>query len=315
MSEDKKLNLPAIRKKGELTKKQTSAKKISSLDLSTKSAVDKVMKKKEPSLQEELIEKNRGLDLILVGDLTGSMTQYHELLKTKFKELCRELFSLIKNLRIGIIFYLDHDSHLPYVTSVCDPSNDVEKIHHFIESTPVANVGNSTFDEAVEDALYDLLENIKWKELHNRSVVIFGDASPHPANECPHGHDFWQHTKSLYHNDTTINSVFCGNHRSSNMQEVYPIEIGDFDKRLEYLEHSQFFSWIANVTGGMALNIENVDDLIDIIITAAAKDAGKLDDLEAKIKSEPKKLKLIDVAKKAEQRRISAGKQRKLLKE
>lgn len=313
MSEEKKLNLPAIRKKGELTKKQTSAKKISSLDLSTKSAVDKVMKKKEPSLQEELIEKNRGLDLILVGDLTGSMAAYHQLLKEKFSTLCKDMFQIIKKLRIGIIFYLDHGSGDPYITKVFQPSTDTQALLDFITATPTGYGGDA--DEAVEDALHDLLQNIKWKELHNRSVVIFGDASPHPASQCPHGHDFWQHTKSLYHNDTTINSVFCGNHRSTNMQEVYPIEIGDFDKRLEYLEHSQFFSWIANVTGGMALNIENVDDLIDIIITAAAKDAGKLDDLEAKIKSEPKKLKLIDVAKKAEQRRISAGKQRKMLKE
>lgn len=313
MSDEKKLNLPAISKSGGLQKKELATKKISSLDLSKKSTVDNIIRKEEKSIQQELIDKNRGLDLILVGDLTASMTDYHALLKSKFKELCKELFSLIKNLRIGIIFYLDHDNHLPYVTTVCQPTNDIERLYHFIETSPVSNDGNSTFDEAVEDALNDLFQNIQWKELHNRSVVLFGDASCHPCNQCPHGHDFFEITKGLYHNGTTINSIFCGNQRHSEMQLVYPIEIGDFDKRIDYLNHDAFFSWIANVTGGMALNIENVDDLIDIIITSAAKDSGNLDDLEARVKSEPKKLKLITIAKKAQSRKISAGHERKLL--
>lgn len=306
-----KLNLPALTgKKGIAKQSGGGVKKISSLNISKKVAVDNILKEEGSTLQEELIDKNRGLDLILVGDLTTSMTNYHELLKRKFKELCIEMFKLIENLRIGIIFYLDYDEGLPYITSVCQPCSDIEKLANFIETTPVLHSGNSTDDEAVEEALHDLLQNIRWKELHNRSVVLFGDASPHEQYNCPKKRDFWELTKSLYHTNTTINSVFCGHGRK---MQNYPIEIGDFDTPIEYLVANQFFSWIANVTGGMAINIENVDDLIDIIITSAAKDAGKLADLEAKVKAEPIKLNLIKIAKEAENRKISYTKNRKLL--
>lgn len=311
MSELSKLNLPVIQSKKSVVKHQTGAKKIAAIDLSKNTAVHKILNTKD-SIQHELIDKNRGLDLMLVGDLTASMTEYHVLLKRKFKELCIKLFSLIKNLRVGIIFYLDYDRHLPYVTSICQPTSDVERIYSFIETTPVDNFGNSTFEEAVETALNDLLHNIQWKELHTRSVVLFGDARPHNCHECPEGYDFWGITKDLYSFSTTINSVYCGKYFEQSMQDLYSIEIGDFRKRIENLNHDAFFSWIANVTGGMALAIKDIDDLIDIIITSAAKDAGKLDDLEMTVKNEPKKLNLVKLAKKAELRKLSTG-NRKLI--
>jgi hypothetical protein len=311
MANENKLNLPAIHSSKGIVKPQSDAKKISPFDLSKKSTVSKILKKEESSLQQELINKNRGLDLILVGDLTGSMSAYHRLLKEKFSSLCKDMFQLIQNLRIGIIFYLDHGSGDPYVTTICQPTIDSQKLLSFIQATPTGNGGDA--DEAVEEALHDLLQNIQWKELHNRSVVLFGDASPHPKHHCPNGLDFWELTKQLYHANTTVNSVFCGYEGRQKMQDVYSIGIGDFDTPIEYLVANQFFSWIANVTGGMAINIENVDDLIDIIITSAAKDAGKLADLEAKVKAEPRKLNLIKLAKEAESRKISYIKNRKLL--
>jgi hypothetical protein len=92
------------------------------------------------------------------------------------------------------------------------------------------------------------------------------------------------------------------------------INVGDFSIRLTYPSDAEFFSWIANVTGGMIIGIEKVDDLIDIIMAAAAKDSGHLDELEEKLKkTAPNKLNLIEIAKKAEQRKKLGGNNRKLL--
>ena len=64
-----------------------------------------------------------------------------------------------------------------------------------------------------------------------------------------------------------------------------------------------FFSWIGNVTGGMVIGVDSIDDLVDIIKASAAKDSGHLDDLEEKMKAtSSSKLKLIEVARKAEHR-------------
>jgi len=302
------LNLPAIKKTGDLTKQ--TRKNITSIDLAKKSSVNSLLKAESSSLLKDMIQSEKGLDLVLVGDLTASMIDYHKLLKDKFIKLCSELFPLIKNLRIGIVFYLDHyaGSESPgpdnqYVTRVQKLTVNTEELIHFINSSTTGN--GYDFDEAVEDALNDLLNNMNWKETNSGSVVLFGDASPHPALQCPYHYDFFDLTRSLYNKGITINSVYCGHHYSQeNLQRLHNTGVGDFNKRISYLEPPSFFSWIANVTGGMVLGVDRIEDLVDIIIASAAKDSGNLDELEKKMKeSAPNKLRLIEVARKAEQRK------------
>jgi len=310
METNNKLNLPTIRKTSELTLNQTE-KAISKFDLNKKTSIASVMKSESVPISKSILEKEKGLDLVLVGDLTGSMTNYHRLLKNKFTDLCKELFPLIENLRIGIIFYLDHGSGDPYVTKIQPLTNNVQNLIDFINSTQTGHGGDE--DEAVEDALNDLLQNINWKQSNPSSVVLFGDASPHPARNCPSRFDFFNITEQLFKQHITVNSVFCGNFHGD-LQRKQDCRYGDFERKFDYLPPEQFFSWIANVTGGMVIGVERIDDLVDIIVAAAAKDSGHLDDLEAKLKKiAPNKLKLIEVAKKAEMRKM-LGNERKLLK-
>ena len=300
---ENKLNLPVIRKAGSVanTGKQP-AKIVSKFDLNKKAAVASVLKTETPSIEKEILSHERGLDLVLVGDLTGSMASYHHLLKSKFVDLCNELFPLIENLKIGIIFYLDHGSGDPYITKVQQLTTNIQALVNFISGTSTGSGGDA--DEAVEDALNDLLQNMNWKQSNSHSVVIFGDASPHPINHCPSRYDFFTITQQLYSKQITINSVYCGHYGQSELQKLQNTNIGDFHTRLSYLEPPNFFSWIANVTGGMVIGVERIDDLVDIIMAAAAKDSGHLYELEEKLKkTAPNKLKLIEIAKKAEQRK------------
>lgn len=307
------LNLPAIRKGAGLSK--DVKKEISSLDLTKKSEVNRILNSESASIQKKILQEESGLDLVLVGDLTASMNVYHKLLKDNFKLLCKDLFALIPNMRIGIIFYLDHDSHLPYVTRVSKLSKDIEQLYHFIETTPVSTDGNSTFDEAVEDAFNDVVK-LNWREVGSRSVVLFGDAQPHEPQESKNAYSYFDLTKRMYQNKIVVNSVYCGNEGFSDdyLQKLTNMNVGDFSQQVSRLGHAEFFSWVANVTGGMILGIQNVNDLVDIIKASAAKDSGHLDDLEKKMKaSSPSKLKLIEVARKAEQRKKLGGDERKRL--
>ena len=121
----KELILPTIKKAGALANIKTGNHKITTLDLSKRTCVSKFLKEEAPTLQEQMQQKYQGLDLMLVGDLTGSMSQYYTLLKRKFHEIPKKLFPLIQNLRIGIIFYLDHGCGDPYVTRICQPTNSL----------------------------------------------------------------------------------------------------------------------------------------------------------------------------------------------
>lgn len=312
MSDDKKLNLPAIKRTGQVFVRPT-AEKIKPLDLSKSAAVSQAMESQK-TVQEEVARKEQGLDLVLVGDLTSSMGSYHQLLKEKFSEMCVSLFQMIPNLKIGVIFYLDHGSGDPYVTQHELLTSNQQTLQKFIDKTPTGHGGDA--DEAVEDAFHDIVNNMNWRQGGARSVVLFGDASPHEPNECPDQHNYFDLTQKMEGQSIVVNSVFC-KHGFSNkdLEELEKVDVGDFSKRVCRLHPPNFFSWIANVTGGMIIGVEQVDDLINMIITAAAKEAGKLDELEESLKSrDPLKLKLIPIARKAaERRKIAMAKRAKLL--
>jgi hypothetical protein len=100
-NETKGLNLPTIKRKDEIAKVKSTS--INTIDLKKNGVLDGILKNKN-TMQSDNLKREQGLDLVLVGDLTASMIDYHELLKSKFVELCNTLFPLIKNLRIELYF-------------------------------------------------------------------------------------------------------------------------------------------------------------------------------------------------------------------
>jgi hypothetical protein len=146
---------------------------------------------------------------------------------------------------------------------------------------------------------------------------LFGDARPHEPSGCPNNYSYFDLTKRMYESNIIVNSVYCRGGINSNeqLQQLKNVDIGNFSSRISNPSDPEFFSWIANVTGGMVIGVERVDDLVDIIMAAAAKDSGHLDDLEEKLKaSAPSKLKLIEVAKRADKRKHLGEDSRKLIK-
>lgn len=289
MSEENKI--PALRKGNVSINNKNNSNKIKSVDTS-KSKISKILK--EDSIQKQMndeLKRKKGLDLLLVGDLTGSMSAYREKLKNKFRELAKTLFQIIDNLRIGIIFYLDHGSGDPYITKVHELSVNIDSLINFINSVPNGCGGDA--DEAVEDALNDAY-NINWSQINTKSIVLFGDACPHEPNRCMYGYDYFELTKKLYQKQVTINTVFCntGYGGYNKVSSAYKIDIGDFSKRVSRLRPDEFFSWIANVTGGIAIGVEQIEDIVDIIQAMAAKDAGKMDEYEEEIKKTHKTAKI-----------------------
>lgn len=280
--------LPALKKAGGTlsTKSDTGKSPFKTLDLGAVSKESKVAEILQKGSVKQEIKKQQqlhsGLDLVLAGDLTGSMSSYHRILKEKFTEIATTLFKIIPNLRIGIIFYLDHGSGDPYVTAVQPLTTNGEVLTEFIRQTMDGNGGDA--DEAVEDALHDVLE-LNWRAFGARSLVLFGDAGPHEANRCPHGYDYFSLVRDLYEKHVVINSVYCSSgYSSERVAAAFEVDIGDFSKRVSNLGYPKFFSWIANVTGGVAISSEEIDDIVDIIKGLAAKDAGKFEELEAEVK-------------------------------
>ncbi|MCB1191543.1 MAG: hypothetical protein KDK90_13950 [Leptospiraceae bacterium] len=302
------MNLPSVVKPNNgLSKAINKPSSVQTLDLGKSVALKKTSKGENISSQFGI--KKGSLDLVLIGDLTGSMASYHRLLKDQFTTLSRELQQFIPDLQIGIVFYLDHGQGDPYTTQACQITPDVKKLHEFIQKTPTGSGGDAP--EAVEDALHDVLV-INWRPRVNRSIVIFGDATGKEPNNCPHQYSYFGITKSLYEKQVTINSVFCQSGYSvDSLQRAFPVEIGDFSKKIANPSDVQFFSWLANVTGGMIIGVDQITDLLDIIKASAAKDAGVMDEYEASMKKDRtsgRTIELISVSKAALERKRIASK-------
>ncbi|WP_297276200.1 VWA domain-containing protein [uncultured Brachyspira sp.] len=295
MSEENKI--PALRKGNVSINKKNDLNKIKPVDTS-KSKISKILK--SDSIQKQMndeLKRKKGLDLVLIGDFTDSMSEYREKLRLKFKELSKTLFKVIDNLRIGIIFYLDHGTGIysnynPYVTRYHKLTTDIEALYNFIDEAKIDN--GIDWEEAVEDALNDAYNNMNWNQINAKSIVLFGDARPHEPRECIYGYDYFELTKKLYQKQVTINTVFCntGYGGYNKVSSAYKIDIGDFSKRVSRLREDEFFSWIANVTGGIAIGVEQIEDIVDIIQAMAAKDAGKMDEYEEEIKKTHKAAKI-----------------------
>ncbi len=277
-----KISLPALKKPTGALVKKADNKGLSTFSIAEtkkKSALTEALHK--DSIKSQMYKEqqaHKGLDLVLMGDLTGSMSAYHSILKHKFTEICTTLFQLIPNLRIGVVFYLDHGSGDIYITKVQPLTVNVENLQTFILKTPDGNGGDS--DEAVEDALHDALE-MNWSDINTHSVVLFGDARPHEASECPYQYDYFNIVQSLFKKQVTINTVYCSEDIDyRRLADLHKVDIGDFSHRVSRLNDAAFFSWIANVTGGVAIGVQQIDDIVDIIKAMAAKDAGKIDELE-----------------------------------
>ena len=78
------------------------------------------------------------------------------------------------------------------------------------------------------------------------------------------------------------------------------------------MNNGEFFSWTANVTGGISIGIRNIDDIVDIIQTMAAKDAGKIDELEKEAKNNNTAIK-IPVLKKIKEQSLKIEEKKKIL--
>ena len=116
--------------------------------------------------------------------------------------------------------------------------------------------------------------------------------------------------EKLYKNKIAVNTVYCEN--ADDVEKLYRVDIGDFSKRPVNLNNGEFFSWAANVTGGIAIGINNIDDIVDIIQAMAAKDAGKIDELEKEVKNNTASIK-IPVLKKIKEQSTKIEEKKKIL--
>lgn len=122
----------------------------------------------------------RPVDIIFSFDTTGSMSLCIEEVQREVHNIINRLFMDIPSLRIGIIAHGDYcDREHFYVTSAMDLTNQVDQLCGFVKE--VTGTGGGDWEECYELVLRKVREEFSWSPGSQRSLVMIGDAIPHPV--------------------------------------------------------------------------------------------------------------------------------------
>lgn len=126
--------------------------------------------------QQSGAEKARALDLMLVIDTTGSMSDEIQYLQAELTSIVDDLKERHRNLdvRVGFVFYRDIGDQ--YVTRTIDFGRDITKANQILGQQR-AN-GGGDYPEAMDQALIRAV-GASWRPDSVKSLVLVADAPPH----------------------------------------------------------------------------------------------------------------------------------------
>jgi len=122
--------------------------------------------------------KNKILDLMFVVDVTGSMGDELEFLKTELKNIINKVEKQNNELeiRVGLVFYRDHEDE--FIVRDFDFETDLTKIQSNIAAQSAG--GGGDFEEAVDEALDAAVNKQDWSDdAIARLCFLILDAPPH----------------------------------------------------------------------------------------------------------------------------------------
>ncbi len=208
------------------------------------------------------VAKTSDLDLVFMFDTTGSMYPYLEQVRNNLSKIVKEIHASMPAIRIAIMAYGDHcDEGSTYLVKGCPFSTDTEELVRFIQT--VEKTGGGDIPEAVEDALWEV-NRVKWNQSAGKALVLVGDAPPHERPECPYKRDYRAEAEGLHALGVRIYAVWC-----PDMEEARKV-----------------FEWLAQLTGGKFLRLDEMNDLCDLLVAVAMKEGGKLEEFRNRLIAE-----------------------------
>lgn len=126
-------------------------------------------------------EEQLKLDLLLMIDTTGSMSDELEYIKVELRDMIERISAECKNnvdIRLSVNFYRDHGDD--YVVRYFEFTNDIEACISYI--TEQRADGGGDYPEAVDEALLNATEH-QWRDDAVKVMFMVLDAPPHSESE------------------------------------------------------------------------------------------------------------------------------------
>ena len=142
-------------------------------------AYDPDIRTYEFSISDESVPKS--LDLMFVIDTTGSMSDELEFLKVELEDIINQVSAENANMDIRLSVNVYRDTHDQYVVRSTAFKKDISDHLSFLSSQYAG--GGDDWEEAVEQALADALEDHDWNDDATAKLMFMVlDAPPHNTN-------------------------------------------------------------------------------------------------------------------------------------
>lgn len=232
-----------------------------------KTAVELAIKAKTSSVGKVVNPKSGSLDLCLIVDTTGSMNDDIDNAKQNMRDILSSLAETTEDYRVALVDYRDFSSRsgssADYPAKIqLDFSTDNDEIVEAINGLSLGDGGD--WKETVYSGIMEAL-NLDWRENATKVIIVIGDAAPLDP-EPNTGYTYEQIVAALAMADTHVDidashDIVMGlaGDGSDCAVNVFSINTSDGID-------IDFFSDVAEVTGGGCSAVDNPDEVSDAII-------------------------------------------------
>lgn len=225
---------------------------------------------------KRMIVGDETVDLVFSFDTTGSMYTVLTQVRRYIEGTSKYLFHEIPNIRIGLIAHGDYCDGARAVETL-DLTDDIDEIINFVKH--VHSIGGCNRGAMYEQVLKDA-RGFSWGSGRNKALVLIGDTYPHGGGEkdrpgtCECGGRYWGSRYSNSHQQLDWrNEAKLLNEAGI---KIYPVRALAHANRTGW-----FYNELASISGTPVVQLDQFEDISDLVMAYAMKQADRLTDFEA----------------------------------
>jgi hypothetical protein len=204
---------------------------------------EETTKTSDPALKVEAPDVSEGVEVCISFDTTGSMYPCLSQVRRCIKETVSRLLNDVPHIRIALVAHGDYeDEGETYVIKTLNHTSDEKALIEWVND--VGPTCGYDGDECYELVLRDI-QKLAWSpNCKNRSLILIGDANPHPLNSNnPYNIDWRKEARQLKKMDIKVYAVHAlGSGHSEN-----------------------FYKTVASMTGGTYLQLSQFNSIVDFL--------------------------------------------------
>ncbi|XP_025108346.1 uncharacterized protein LOC112572731 [Pomacea canaliculata] len=193
------------------------------------------------------------IEIAFSFDTTGSMSQCLEEVRGRVGDMIQRLQADIPGIRISVIAHGDYCDKDNYIIKWIDFGSSLPEMCDFVRN--ISRTSGGDFEECYELVLARAQTELSWTPGSQRSLVMIGDATPHPFSyyrDQEEKLDWEEEAKKLANMDVKIYAV----------------------QALNRSESTKFYSSLARTTKGRHLKLDQFNNIFDIIMAVCYRERG-----------------------------------------